>query len=225
MGLLQFVTRLRELSGGLPVGFKLCIGRTEEFTEICEKMVETGMRPDFITVDGAEGGTGASPLEFTDSVGMPIEPALMFVRRTLERFNLHGEIKIIASGKVLTAASLMKMLAMGADVCNSARGFLFSIGCIQALRCNTNTCPTGITTHDRGLVRGLVVSEKSERAANFHRNTLLTLMELLAACGVDHVEDIGMKHFMRGDEFVKLADRYFPDVLDTVMHASPGGSR
>ncbi len=224
-GLLHFIGRLRELSGGLPVGFKLCIGRTEEFTEICEKMVGTGMRPDFITVDGAEGGTGASPLEFTDSVGMPIEPALMFVRRTLERYNLHDEIKVIASGKVLTAASLMKMLALGADVCNSARGFLFSLGCIQALRCNTNDCPTGITTHQRSLVRGLVVPEKSERVYHFHRNTLHTLMELLAACGLDHVEQVNTGHFMRGDEFVKLADRYFPDRLDQVMHASPSDNK
>lgn len=224
-GLLRFIGTLRELSGGLPVGFKLCIGRTEEFTGICEKMVETGMRPDFITVDGAEGGTGASPLEFTDSVGMPIEPALMFVRRTLERFNLHQEVKIIASGKVLTAASLMKMLAMGADVCNSARGFLFSLGCIQALRCNTNDCPTGITTHQRGLVRGLVVTEKSERVYHFHRNTLHSLMELLAACGLDHVEQVNTGHFMRGDEFVKLADRYFPDGLGHVMHPSPSDSK
>ncbi len=224
-GLLQFVGKLRELSGGLPVGFKLCIGRTEEFDEICARMVETGMRPDFITVDGAEGGTGASPLEFTDSVGMPIEPALMFVRRTLERYKLHDEIKIIASGKVLTAASLMKMLALGADVCNSARGFLFSLGCIQALRCNTNTCPTGITTHDRGLVRGLVVEEKCVRVDNFHRNTLRTLMELLAACGISRAEDVTMDHFMRGDEFVKLANRYFPDRLGQVMNPSPGTAR
>lgn len=224
-GFLQFIGQLRELSGGLPVGFKLCIGRTDEFTELCEKMVESGMRPDFITVDGAEGGTGASPLEFTDSVGMPIEPALMFVRRSLERFGLHGEIKIIASGKVLTSASLMKMLALGADLCNSARGFMFSLGCIQALRCNTNDCPTGVATQDPALVRGLVVSEKSERVFNFHNNTLLSLMELLAACGLENVEDVSMGHFMRGDEFVKLADRYFPDGLGNVMHASPGGTR
>lgn len=224
-GLLRFITELRELSGGLPVGFKLCIGRTDEFTALCECMTETGMRPDFITVDGAEGGTGASPLEFTDSVGMPLEPALMFVRRTLERFGLHGEIKIIASGKVLTSASLMKMLALGADLCNSARGFMFSLGCIQALRCNTNDCPTGVATQDPALIRGLVVSDKSERVYNFHRNTLLSLMELLAACGLERVEDVGVEQFMRGDEFVRLADRYFPDGLGQVMHASPGAIR
>jgi glutamate synthase domain-containing protein 2 len=222
---LRFIGQLRELSGGLPVGFKLCIGRTEEFTELCEKMAETGMRPDFITVDGAEGGTGAAPLEFVDTVGMPIEPALMFVRRTLERFGLHGEIMIIASGKVLTSASLMKMLALGADLCNSARGFMFSLGCIQALRCNTNDCPTGVATQDKGLVRGLAVADKSERVYHFHRNTLLSLMELLAACGVDRVEDVDMGMFMRGDEFVRLADRYFPDGLGEVMHASPGAGR
>lgn len=224
-GFLKFITQLRELSEGLPVGFKLCIGRTEEFTELCEKMVATGMRPDFITVDGAEGGTGAAPLEFSDSVGMPVEPALMFVRRTLERFGLHGEIKIIASGKVLTSASLMKMLGLGADLCNSARGFMFSLGCIQALRCNTNDCPTGVATQDKGLVSGLVVSDKSERVFNFHKNTLHSLMELLAACGLDNVDDINMSHFMRGDEFVRLADRYFPDGLEQVMHPSPGAGK
>src|SRR5690606_10589061 len=224
-GLLRFITQLRELSDGLPVGFKICIGDTAEFTEICEKMVETGMRPDFITVDGAEGGTGAAPLEFVDTVGMPIEPALMYVRRTLERFQLHGEIKIIASGKVLTSASLMKMLALGADLCNSARGFMFSLGCIQALRCNTNDCPTGAATQDPALVRGPVVSDKSERVFNFHRNPLLSLMELLAACGLERAEDGVVERFMRGDGCVGRGDRYFAVALGQVMHASRGRTR
>lgn len=217
-GLLEFITQLRELSGGLPVGFKLCIGHTSEFNVICEKMVETGMRPDFITVDGAEGGTGAAPLEFVDMVGMPLEPALIFVHHALETRGLHGQIKIIASGKVLSAASLMKTLALGADLCNSARGFMFALGCIQALKCNTNKCPTGITTHKRHLVKGLVVSDKTVRVRNFHDNTLLALMELIAACGLESVDQLSMDQFMRGDEFVELANRYFPDGLGDVAH-------
>ncbi|MFT3884409.1 MAG: FMN-binding glutamate synthase family protein [Flavobacteriales bacterium] len=216
-GLLRFVVKLRELSGGKPVGFKLCIGRTEEFTELCRLMRDTGMRPDFITVDGAEGGTGAAPLEFTDSVGMPIEPALMFVRRSLEQHGLKPDIRIIASGKVLTAASLLKMLALGADTCNSARGFMFALGCIQALRCNTNNCPTGVATQDKGLQRGLVITDKAERVHHFHKNTLHAAIELLAACGKHGFEDVGMDMFLRGDEFVRLADHYFPDSLSSAM--------
>jgi glutamate synthase domain-containing protein 2 len=216
-GLLRFVVRLRELSGGKPVGFKLCIGRTEEFIELCRLMRDTGMRPDFITVDGAEGGTGAAPLEFSDSVGMPIEPALMFVRRSLEQHGLKEHIRIIASGKVLTAASLLKMLALGADTCNSARGFMFALGCIQALRCNTNNCPTGVATQDKGLQRGLVVTDKAERVYYFHKNTLHAAIELLAACGKQDFTEVGMDMFLRGDEFSRLADHYFPDSLATAM--------
>ncbi|MCB9168833.1 MAG: FMN-binding glutamate synthase family protein [Flavobacteriales bacterium] len=215
-GLIDFVQRLRELSGGKPVGFKLCIGRTEEFVEICRVMKEKGIRPDFITVDGAEGGTGAAPLEFADTVGMPIEPALIFVHRTLKRFGLRDEIRVIASGKVLTAASLLKMLAMGADLCNSARGFMFALGCIQALRCNTNKCPTGVATQDRMLMKGLAVGDKSERVFQFHRNTLHAAMELMAAAGKHDISEVAMDMFLRGDEFVRLEDRYFPDSLGDV---------
>lgn len=218
-GMVDFIRQLRELCGGKPVGIKLCIGRTEEFAELCRIMAELGDGPDFITVDGAEGGTGAAPLEFADTVGMPLEPALIFVHRTLKRHGLRDRVRIIASGKVLSAAYLLKMLAMGADLCNSARGFMFSLGCIQALRCNTNDCPTGVATQDRMLMKGLVVTDKSERVYHFHRNTLLTVMELMAAAGKRDLSELGMDMFLRGDEFIRLEDRYFPDSL----HGADGG--
>ena len=173
--------------------------------------------PDFITVDGAEGGTGAAPLEFSDSVGMPIVPALMFVNNSLKHYGLKQHIRIIASGKVISAADLLKMLALGADACNSARGFMFALGCIQALRCNTNNCPAGVATQDQGLQRGLVVTDKTERVYHFHRNTLHAAIELLGACGKRQFTEVGMDMFVRGDEFVRMADHYFPDhLVDTL---------
>ena len=218
-GLLRFVDQLRQLSGGKPVGFKLCIGKAEEFTELCELMRATGLMPDFITVDGAEGGTGAAPLEFSDSVGMPLAPALMFVSHTLRHYGLKEHIRIIASGKVISAADLLKMLALGADSCNSARGFMFALGCIQALRCNTNNCPAGVATQDKGLQRGLVVTDKTERVYHYHRNTLHAALELLSACGKRSFSEVGMDMFVRGDEFVRMADHYFPDhLVDTLRH-------
>ncbi len=217
-GLLRFVDRLRSLSGGKPTGFKLCIGRTEEFIDLCRAMVEGEPLPDFITVDGAEGGTGAAPLEFNDSVGLPIEPALIFVHQTLQHFKLRDRLKVIASGKVLTAASLLRMLATGADLCNSARGFMFSLGCIQALRCNTDQCPTGVATQNRMLMRGLVVADKSERVYHFHKNTLRGAMELLAACGKRDITEIDSGMFVRGDEFATLENRFFPDSFNDGWH-------
>lgn len=210
-GLLEFIERLRELSDYKPVGMKLCIGRTEEFIEICKLMEETGMIPDFITVDGAEGGTGAAPLEFSDSVGMPLQPALIFVNKTLIKYGLRDKISLVASGKIITAESILKNLAIGADICNSARGYMFAVGCIQALRCNHNNCPTGVATQDEALVKGLVVSDKSERVFNFHNNTVHAVMELLAACGKEKIEEVDMNMFVRGDEFVNLANKYYPD--------------
>ncbi len=216
-GLVDFIAELRELSGGKPVGFKICIGRTEEFLELCQAIKDAGIYPDFITVDGAEGGTGAAPLEFSDSVGIPLEPALIFVNQALEKFDLRKEIKVIASGKVLTAFSILRMRALGADMCNSARAFMFSVGCIQALRCNTNECPTGVATQDKMLVKGLVVEEKAERAYQFHRNTMKAVLELLGACGVKHTNEIDISMFVKGDEMVALSNRYFPDsVLNRV---------
>jgi len=202
-GLLAFIQQLRELSQGKPVGFKLCIGRRREFIELCETMKHTGIMPDFITVDGAEGGTGAAPLEFTDSVGMPLLPALKFVDKILKSTGLREHIKIIASGKVITAISIMNRLSLGADLCNSARAFMLTLGCIQALRCNSNTCPTGVATQDPMLVKGLVVEDKYLRVANFHKNTIHALRELMAAAGVQKIENINKKIFMDAKEWAE----------------------
>ena len=215
-GLLKFVHQLRELSGGKPTGFKLCIGKTEEFEEICELMNHLNIYPDFITVDGAEGGTGAAPPEFSDGVGMPLEPALIFVNKIMNKYNIRDKIKVIASGKVLTSLDILRALAMGADLCNNARGFMFSLGCIQALRCNTNKCPTGVATQDKMLIKGLDVADKSERVYYFHKNTLHTCNELLAAAGKNSYEEVDANLFMRGDEFEHLSDLYFPDNLKNV---------
>ncbi len=216
-GLIRFVGKLRELSGGKPVGFKLCVGRTEEFVDLCTSMVSLNISPDFITIDGAEGGTGAAPLEFSDSVGLPLEPALIFVRLTLERFKLREKIRIIASGKAISAFSIVKFVALGADMCNSARGFMFSLGCIQALRCNTNQCPTGVATQNRGLVKGLVVTEKSERVYNFHKNTIHAVKELLGASGHTHTSELTIHDLVKGDEMVILANRFFPDSVNPIV--------
>ena len=215
-GLLKFVQQLRELSGGKPVGFKLCIGDTREFEDICVQMNVLKIYPDFITVDGAEGGTGAAPPEFSDGVGMPLEPALIFVNRTLKNYNVRDKIRIIASGKVLTSLDILRAIAMGADMCNNARGFMFALGCIQALRCNNNKCPTGVATQDKMLIKGLDVTDKAERVFQFHKNTLHTCNELIAAAGRDSYEKVDASMFMRGDEFEQLSDVYFPDNLGSV---------
>lgn len=212
-GLLHFIQRLRKLSKGKPIGFKLCIGRTNEFIDICKAMKSTGILPDFITVDGAEGGTGAAPMEFSDGVGMPLQPALIFVHQTLTKFELRDQLKVIASGKIITANSLLKTLALGADVCNCARGFMFAVGCIQALRCNTNECPTGVATQDKALMRGLVVKDKSDRVFHFQGNTIHAALELLAASGCASLNNLSIDMFMKGNEFEGLANKYFPDIL------------
>lgn len=212
-GLLHFIKKLRDLSGGKPVGFKLCIGKTSEFIDICKAMQTTGITPDFISVDGAEGGTGAAPMEFSDGVGMPLQPALIFVHQTLQHYNLRDEIKLIAAGKIISGLSILKTLAMGADLCNSARGYMFALGCIQALRCNSNDCPTGVATQDDMLVKGLVVTDKSERVYHFHKNTITATLELLAASGCSDITKLDIQFFMRGDEFNVLANKYFPDNL------------
>ena len=215
-GLLKFVHQLRQLSGGKPVGFKLCVGNPQEFEEICEKMKSSEIYPDFITVDGAEGGTGAAPPEFSDGVGMPLEPALIFINKTLKNYGLRDKLRVIASGKVLTSLDILRALAMGADMCNNARGFMFALGCIQALRCNTNACPTGVATQDKMLIKGLEVNDKSERVYHFHKNTLHMCNELIAAAGRENYEDVDISMFMRGDEFEHLSDLYFPDVFSNV---------
>lgn len=217
-GLLRFVQQLRELSGGKPTGFKLCIGDTKEFEDICEQMNILNIYPDFITVDGAEGGTGAAPPEFSDGVGMPLEPALIFVNRTLINYEVRDKLRIIASGKVLTSLDILRAVAMGADLCNNARGFMFSLGCIQALRCNTNTCPTGVATQDKMLIKGLDTNDKTERVYQFHKNTLHTCNELIAAAGRETYDQVDASMFMRGDEFEHLSDTYFPDILENVKN-------
>jgi glutamate synthase domain-containing protein 2 len=190
VGLLTFIQQLRELSSGKPVGFKLAIGSKQEFIEICKKMVETGIQPDFITVDGAEGGTGAAPIDFSNYVGMPWEDALIFVVDTLKAYNLKKEIKVITATKIFTAFDIFKALCIGADVCNSARGMMLALGCIQALKCNTNECPTGVATNKPKFVRGLVVSEKWKRVRNYQKNILADFLELLAASGCHSLEEM-----------------------------------
>ncbi len=189
-GLLKFINQLRKLSGGKPVGIKLCIGKKEEFIAICEAMIASGISPDFITIDGGEGGTGAAPLEFSNSLGMPLREGLVFAHDTLVKYNLKKDIKIIASGKIITGFHIARTYALGADLCNSARGMMISIGCIQALQCNINTCPTGVATQDKALMKGLDVNDKAERAANFHHATILSFLELIAAAGISHPDEI-----------------------------------
>ncbi len=189
-GLLEFIKELRQLSNGKPVGFKLAIGNKQEFIDICKKMIKTSIKPDFITVDGAEGGTGAAPIDFSNYVGMPWEDALIFVTDTLADLGLKQDIKIITATKIFTAFDIFKSLCIGADICNSARGMMLALGCIQALRCNTNECPTGVATNNPRLVNGLVVSEKWQRVRNYHQNVLEEFLELLAASGCNNIEEL-----------------------------------
>lgn len=212
--MILFIQKLRELSGGKPIGFKLCIGKTNEFVDLVLEMKKQNTYPDFITIDGAEGGTGAAPLEFSDHVGMPLIPALIFVNKTLIEQGVRHEIKLIASGKLITASAIIKALALGADLCNSARGFMFSLGCIQALRCHTNDCPTGVATQNKMLMKGLNVNNKADRVQHFHHNTLHAVNELLAATGKININDLSPEDFMCGDEFINQSNAYFPDILN-----------
>ncbi|MFK3771636.1 FMN-binding glutamate synthase family protein [Pseudomonas sp. NPDC089406] len=195
--LLQFVARLRQLSGGKPVGFKFCLGHPWEFMGIAKAMLATGITPDFIVVDGKEGGTGAAPREFSDNMGVPLRDGLMFVHNTLVGLNLRERVRIGAAGKLVSAFDIACVLAIGADWVNSARGFMFAIGCIQSQSCHTNQCPTGVATQDPLRQRALVVPEKAERVASFHRNTLHALAEMLAAAGLEHPSELKPKHLAR----------------------------
>jgi glutamate synthase domain-containing protein 2 len=196
-GLLEFIAKLRELSGGKPVGFKLCIGRRDEFLAICKAMLETNILPDFITVDGGEGGTGAAPTEMTNSVGTPIRDALIFVNRALIGTGLRDQIRIIAAGKMFSAFHMLRALALGADSVNAARAFMLALGCIQSRSCNTDHCPTGIATQNAARNDGLVVTDKAQRVANYHAETVTNLVELVAAAGLDHLSDLGPEHINR----------------------------
>lgn len=213
-GLLHFVRKLRILSGGKPVGFKMCFGSRQEFLSVCEAMVSTGILPDFITVEGGEGGTGAAPIEFSDNVGMPLNDALIFVEDTLNGYGLRKDIKLIASGKVLSGFDIMRTMCAGADGCNAARSMLFAIGCIQALLCDTNNCPTGITTQREDLQKGLVVSDKAERVKNYHEETVNSAMSLLTAAGLDELKDLNRSYvYKRVDEYHAYPmSHIFPDV-------------
>jgi len=196
-GLLQFIARLRELSGGKPTGFKMALGHPWEWFGIAKAMRTTGIVPDFIVVDGGEGGTGAAPLEFTDHVGVPLREALMIVHNTLVGIDLRDRIRIGAAGKVITAIDLARTLALGADWCNAARGFMFALGCIQSQTCHTDRCPTGVATQDPRRWNQLDVPDKSTRVANFHQNTLFALRDLLQAAGLTHPSELGPEHLIR----------------------------
>jgi glutamate synthase domain-containing protein 2 len=195
--MLEFIVKLRELSGGKPVGFKLCIGIHQEFMNVCKAMLQTGTLPDFITVDGAEGGTGAAPVEFTNNIGVPLNEGLIFVHNCLTGIGVRDKIKIIAAGKVISGFDLAKKLALGADICNSARGMMFSLGCIQSRRCHNNTCPTGIATQDDKLMYGLDVEGKAVRVKNYHHQTLHNFHEVLGAAGLTSPDDLLPQHIWR----------------------------
>jgi len=197
VGLLHFVRKLRDLSGGKPVGFKLCLGRKDEFFAICKAMIKTAILPDFITVDGAEGGTGAAPIEFTNSIGEPLEAALVFVHNALVGINVRDKIRVISSGKVVNGFDLVSNIALGADMCNSARAMMMAIGCIQSKQCDANTCPTGVATQNARLQRGLVIDEKKYRADNFHKNTIKSFLELVGAMGLNNPSDLKPEYLMR----------------------------
>ena len=195
--LLAFIARLRELSGGKPTGIKLCIGHPWEWFALCKAMLETGQTPDFIVVDGGEGGTGAAPLEFTDHVGTPLQEGLLLVHNTLVGLGLRERVRLGASGRIISAFDIARAMALGADFCNSARGFMFALGCIQAQHCHTGHCPTGVTTQDPQRQRALVVPDKAERVHQFHRSTLHALQELVQAAGLQHPGEITAGHIVR----------------------------
>jgi len=211
-GLIQFIAKLRELSEGKPVGFKLCIGKKSEFFAICKAMIELDIYPDFITIDGSEGGTGASPREFTNFLGTPLNDGLNFVHNALLATGLRDKIIIIASGKIVDAFDMVTKFSLGADICNSARGMLFALGCIQALRCNSNNCPTGIATQDPSLYKLIDITNKSQRVARFHKKTLHELVDLLQAAGVDEIRSLKKKHIKRriGPGEITNYEKLFP---------------
>jgi glutamate synthase domain-containing protein 2 len=195
-GLLDFVARLRRLCGGKPVGFKLCIGRRSEFLGICKAMLASGILPDFITVDGAEGGTGAAPVELSDRLGLYINEALPFVHSALVGCGLRQHIRVIASGKVVTGFDMVHKLAIGADICNVARPMMFAVGCIQAMRCHTNTCPTGVATQDPVRARALKIDERAEHVKNYHRATIDSFIEITGALGASSPEQLTPAHIL-----------------------------
>lgn len=223
--MLRFIERLRELSGGKPTGFKLCMGHPWEWLAICKAMLETGITPDFVVVDGAEGGTGAAPLEFTDHVGAPLQEGLLLVHNTLVGLNLRSKVRIGAAGKVVSGFDIARMMALGADWCNAARGFMFALGCIQAQHCHTGACPTGVTTQDPLRQRALVVRDKIERVFRFHDNTLIALKELVQSAGLQHPNEIRATHIVRRGSHreVRLLANLLPFVQPGALLAASRG--
>ena len=223
--LLQFVERLRKLSGGKPTGFKLCIGHPWEWFAICKAMIETGLTPDFIVVDGSEGGTGAAPLEFVDHVGTPLQEGLLLVCNTLHGLNLRHRIKVGCSGKIISAFDIARALALGADWCNSARGFMFALGCLQAQTCHTGACPTGVATQDPLRQRALAVPDKAERVYRFHHHTMAALRELAQAAGLEHPNEFRAAHLVRRvpDNDVRLLSNVLPHVPPGLLLEAAAG--
>ena len=217
--LMHFVARLRELSGGKPTGFKLCIGHPWEWFAMVKAMLQTGITPDFIVVDGTEGGTGAAPLEFIDHVGSPLQEGLILVHNSLRGAGLRSQIMIGCAGKVVSAFDIARLMALGANWCNSARGFMFAIGCIQAQTCHTGHCPTGVTTQDPLRQQALVVVDKAERVYHFHQNTLHALKELVQAAGVQHPNEINAHHIVR-----RTGDHTVDSLAHALLREIPEGS-
>ena len=215
--MLEFIARLRELSGGKPVGFKFCLGHPWEWFAIVKAMLQTGITPDFIVVDGAEGGTGAAPVEFSDHVGAPMQEGLSLVHNTLVGAGLRERIKLGCAGKVISAFDIARMMALGADWVNAARGFMFALGCIQAQTCHTGQCPTGVTTQDPLRQQALVVHDKAERVWMFHESTLHALMELVQAAGLQHPNELTARHIMR-----RISDTEVRMLSQLLMQVAPG---
>jgi glutamate synthase domain-containing protein 2 len=209
--LVQFIAQLRQLSGGKPTGFKLCIGHPWEFMAICKAMLETGIRADFVVIDGKEGGTGASPLEFADHVGTPLREGLLFAHNTLVGCGLRDTVRLGASGRIITGFDMARILSLGADWCNIARGFMFALGCVQAQTCHTDHCPSGVATQNKLRQRAIVVETKAERVARFHHNTLAALGELVGAAGLAHPNELRPYHILKrlsASEVKSFADVY-----------------
>lgn len=209
---MHFIKKLRDLSEGKPIGFKLCLGRKQEFMDFCEAMLFTNIKPDFVTVDGGEGGTGAAPVEFSNSMGMPLREGLIFVHDTLVGFGLRKEIKVIVAGKIITGFYMARAIALGADGCNSARAMMLSVGCIQALQCKNNTCPVGVTTQNKALVKELVVDDKAPRVKRYHEATIHSFLELIAAAGLNGPEELNRSHISKrvGMYNVQTYDEIYP---------------
>lgn len=218
--LMDFIQRLRHLSGGKPTGIKLCIGKHSEFISICKAMILKDTYPDFITIDGAEGGTGASPREFTNHMGTPLDDGLNFANNVLIGLGIRNKVKIIAAGKVIDGFSMITKFALGADICNSARGMMMALGCIQALRCNSNQCPTGVATQDPELYKLLNIEDKSKRVASFHRRTMSHVLELINSMGVSCIEDITKCHVMRrmGIGSISSYEDLYPSFEEGELH-------